>query len=56
MCKLSTYAFASLVTSYTLRRRRLAEHHVPHKRTNRDGKHDPAVVCHEEQPVSLSAS
>jgi hypothetical protein len=42
------------VAGNRLRRRRLAEHQVSDESSDRDGKHNPTVVCHEEQPIVIS--
>jgi hypothetical protein len=48
-------ADARSMTSNRLGRRRSAEHEVSDKRADRDGKHDPTVVCHEQQPAAVSS-
>jgi hypothetical protein len=42
------------MASNTLRRRTPTKHQIAHKRAYRDRKHDPAIICHEQQPVHIS--
>jgi len=39
------------MASNTLRRRRITEEKIANKCAYCDRKHNPAVVCHEEQPI-----
>ena len=39
------------MTSSALARARIAKAQVSNERTNRDGKHDPSIIRHKQQPV-----
>lgn len=39
---------------HAFRRARITKTKVPQKSPQGDGKHDPAVVCHEQKPANVS--
>ena len=43
----------NLVASHALRRSRTPECQISNKCPDSDGQHDPAVICHKEEPVFI---
>ena len=42
------------MAGHTLRRARMSKRQISNKSPNSDSQHDPAVVCHEQKPKTIS--
>ena len=50
----SEFDAAGLVASSRLGRAGISKQQVTDERSNSNSKHNPAIVCHEQQPVNIS--
>ena len=49
------HARCMLVASSRLRRARVGKEQVTDESSNSNSKHDPAIICHEQQPTAISS-